>query len=125
MNKIMVMFVFLFFIHHIPAAGEERNITNADNEHLYVFLQISPEEYDLMWKEGKTLAEIAKSQGVSERELVRYLFEKELETMRVSLKNGELSHVQYIQNILRLKETLLHKIHGNPHKEPSSEKVSN
>jgi hypothetical protein len=125
MRKSIVVFVFLFFIHVIPVAGEEQNITHFDHEHLSVFLQISHEEYDLLWKEGKTLAEIAESQGVSERELLRYLFEKELETMQASLKAGKLSHVQYIQNILRLKETLLHKIHGNPHKRPASEKVSN
>ncbi|WP_078411065.1 hypothetical protein [Priestia abyssalis] len=125
MKKVMVLFMSLFFIQAFPAAGETESTIDYDHEHLYVFLEMTQQEYDSLWQEGKSMAEIAESKGVSEQELLRYLLDKEVEAMRSALNSGELSHVQYIQNILRLKETLLHKIHGNPHQEDESEKVSN
>lgn len=124
MKKVIVLFIFLFFTQAFSAAGENPNAIDYD-EHLYVFLQMTEQEYDSLWKEGKSMVEIAESKGVSEQELLRYLLDKEVESMRSALNSGELSHIQYIQNILRLKETLLHKIHGNPHQENESEKVSN
>lgn len=125
MKKAIVLFMSLFFIQAFPVAGKTENGIDPHHEHLYVFLEMTQEEYDSLWQEGKSMAEIAESKGISERELLRYLLDKEVEAMRSALNSGELSHVQYIQNILRLKETLLHKIHGNPHQEDESEKVSN
>ncbi|HWO96445.1 MAG TPA: hypothetical protein VNM45_08950 [Bacillus sp. (in: firmicutes)] len=124
MKKIMVLFLFLFFIESFPVAGETESTITHD-EHLYVFLEMTQQEFDSLWQEGKSVAEIAESKGISEKELLHYLLDKEVEAMRSALNSGELSHVQYIQNILRLKETLLHKIHGNPHQENESKKVSN
>ena len=125
MKKMMVLFLSLFFIQAFPVSGETESTIDPDNEHLYVFLEMTQQEYDSLWQEGKSMAEIAESKGISEQELLSYLLDKEVESMRSALNSGELSHVQYIQNILRLQETLLHKIHGNPYQEDGSEKVSN
>lgn len=125
MKKIIILFMSLFFIQAFPASAETESAIDPGHEHLYVFLEMTQQEYDSLWQEGKSMVEIAESKGISEQELLRYLLDKEVEAMRSALNSGELSHVQYIQNILQLKETLLHKIHGNPHQEDESEKVSN
>jgi hypothetical protein len=126
MKKIAILFMMLVFIPTLPAAAQDENVSGYDeHEHVYVFLEMTEQEYDTLWKKGKSMVEIAETKGISEQELLRYLLEQEVESMRSALNSGELSHVQYIQHILRLKETLLHKIHGNPHQQTETEQVSN
>lgn len=126
MNKIALLFIMLVFLPTLSAAAQDENVSGYDeHEHVYVFLEMTEQEYDTLWKKGKSMVEIAETKGISEQELLRYLLHQEVESMRSALNSGELSHVQYIQNILRLKQTLLRKIHGNPHEPLETEKVSN
>ena len=75
-----------------------------DYEPIYNLLKVSQKEYDQYWKEGLSIAEIAKKQGISRRDLEAYFISLHYKEMQKWRKNGSLSEENYFDLVYRLKE---------------------
>ncbi|MBT2605567.1 hypothetical protein J7E55_21525 [Bacillus sp. ISL-53] len=75
-----------------------------DYEPIYNLLNVNQKEYDQYWKEGLSIAEMAKKQGISRRDLEGYFISLHYKEMQKWRKKGELSEENYFDLVYRLKE---------------------
>ncbi|MGE8019313.1 hypothetical protein ACQKOM_10380 [Peribacillus frigoritolerans] len=75
-----------------------------DYEPIYNLLKVSQKEYDQYWKEGLSIAEMAKKQGISRRDLEGYFISLHYKEMQKWRKKGALSEEDYFDLVYRLKE---------------------
>ncbi|MDW7617706.1 hypothetical protein SC499_24295 [Peribacillus simplex] len=102
--------VFLTFSQSVQA--EENNNQEGkviyqlhyDYEPIYNLLKVNKKEYDQYWKEGLSIAEMAKKQGISRRDVEGYFISLHYKEMQKWRKKGALSEFDYFDLVYRLKE---------------------
>jgi hypothetical protein len=112
--------VFLTFSQSVQA--EENNNQEGkviyqlqyDYEPIYNLLKVNKKEYDRYWKEGLSIAEMAKKQGISRRDLEGYFISLHYKEMQKWRKKGALSEFNYFDLVHRLKEDVEEFIDRNP-----------
>ncbi|MGE8082047.1 hypothetical protein [Peribacillus loiseleuriae] len=87
-----------------------------DYEPIYNLLKVSQKEYDQYWKEGLSIAEMAKKQGISRRDLEGYIVSLHHKEMQKWRNKGALSESGYFDLVYRLKEDIKEFIDRNPNK---------
>ncbi|MFJ7756376.1 hypothetical protein ACQKGI_23540 [Peribacillus muralis] len=75
-----------------------------DYEPIYNLLKVSQKEYEQYWEEGLSIAEMAKKQGISSRDLESYFISLHYKEMQNWRKKGALSEENYFDLVYRLKE---------------------
>ncbi|MFE4243884.1 hypothetical protein [Peribacillus butanolivorans] len=75
-----------------------------DYEPIYNLLKVSQKEYEQYWEEGLSIAEMAKKQGISRRDLEGYFISLHYKEMQKWRKKGSLSEENYFDLVYRLKE---------------------
>ncbi|MGG0413436.1 hypothetical protein [Peribacillus simplex] len=75
-----------------------------DYEPIYNLLKVSQKEYEQYWEEGLSIAEMAKKQGISRRDLEGYFISLHYKEMQKWRKKGSLSEENYFNLVYRLKE---------------------
>ncbi|MGG0411999.1 hypothetical protein [Peribacillus simplex] len=113
--------VFLTFSQSVQA--EENNNQEGkviyqlhyDYEPIYNLLKVNKKEYDQYWKEGLSIADMAKKQGISRRDVEGYFISLHYKEMQKWRKKGALSEFDYFDLVYRLKEHEIEKfIDRNP-----------
>ncbi len=67
-------------------------------------LKVSQKEYEQYWEEGLSIAEMAKKQGISRRDLEGYFISLHYKELQKWRKKGALSEENYFELVYRLKE---------------------
>lgn len=120
---ILLCTVFLIFSQSVQA--EENNNQEGkviyqlhyDYEPIYNLLKVNKKEYDQYWKEGLSIAEMAKKQGISRRDVEGYFISLNYKEMQKWRKKGSLSEESYFDLVYRLKEDIEEFINNrNPNK---------
>lgn len=75
-----------------------------DYEPIYKLLKVSQKEYDQYWEDGLSIAEMAKKQGISRRDVEGYFISLHYNEMQKWRKKGALSEFNYFHLVYRLKE---------------------
>jgi hypothetical protein len=111
LNRVLLLSaVFLTFSQSVQA--EENNNQEGkviyqlhyDYEPIYNLLKVNKKEYDQYWKEGLSIAEMAKKQGIPRRDVEGYFISLHYKEMQKWRKKGALSEFDYFDLVYRLKE---------------------
>jgi predicted DNA-binding protein YlxM (UPF0122 family) len=120
---ILLCTVFLIFSQSVQAEenheqeGKVVYQIHYDYEPIYNLLKVSQKEYEQYWKEGLSIAEMAKKQGISRRDLEGYFISLHYKEMQKWRKKGSLSEENYFDLVYRLKKDIEEFINNrNPNK---------
>ncbi|MDP9740657.1 UNVERIFIED_ORG: putative DNA-binding protein YlxM (UPF0122 family) [Bacillus sp. B2I3] len=120
---ILLCTVFLIFSQSVQAEenheqeGKVVYQIHYDYDPIYNLLKVSQKEYEQYWKEGLSIAEMAKKQGISRRDLEGYFISLHYKEMQKWRKKGSLSEENYFDLVYRLKEDIEEFINNrNPNK---------
>lgn len=77
-----------------------------DYEPIYNLLKVNQKEYDQYWKEGLSIAEMAKKQGIPRRDLESYFVSLHYKEMQKWRTKGSLSEEDYFDLVYRLEDEI-------------------
>ncbi|AXN41546.1 hypothetical protein [Peribacillus butanolivorans] len=112
--------VFLIFSENVQAEevhNQEGKVVyqvHYDYEPIYNLLKVNQKEYDQYWKEGLSIAEMAKKQGIPRRDLESYFVSLHYKEMQKWRTKGSLSEEDYFDLVYRLKADVEEFIDRNP-----------
>ncbi|ETT80582.1 hypothetical protein MKZ08_12990 [Viridibacillus sp. FSL R5-0477] len=80
------------------------------------FLGMSRDEYEQCWKEGFSIADMGKKQGISRRDITSYFVSLHYNEMQKWRSKGALSEEQYFDLVYRLADEVEDFIDRNPNR---------
>lgn len=80
------------------------------------FLGMSRDEYEQYWKEGLSIAEMAKKQGISKRDLESFFVSLHYKEMQKWRTKGPLTEERYFDLVYRLADDIEEFIDRNPNR---------
>lgn len=87
-----------------------------DYDALSSFLKLSRNEYEKYWKEGLSIADMAKKQGISRRDIEGYFYDFHYKEMQKWRTKGPLTEKHYFQLVYKLEDEIEEFIERNPNR---------
>lgn len=87
-----------------------------DNDAISNYLGMSRDEYEQYWKEGLSIADMAKNQGISRRDLEGYFVSFHYKEMQKWRNKGTLTETDYFDLVYRLAGEIEEFIERNPNR---------
>lgn len=100
--------------------GEEGQLVyqvKYDYDAICKVLGITQERYDQYWKEGLSIVDMAKKEGIERREVVSYFVTFHDQEMQKWRKKGAMNERHYFHLVYELKDEITEFIERNPNKE--------
>ncbi|WP_431026830.1 hypothetical protein [Lysinibacillus sp. LZ02] len=86
-------------------------------EEIYELLNLTEQEYDAYWKEGLSIAEMAKKQGIDREILMEYFVTFHHNVLKEWLVRDNVPERLYFTQVYRLKDEINDFIDRNPNKQ--------
>ena len=102
------------------ANGEEGQLVyhvKYDYDAICKVLGITQDVYDQYWKEGLSIVDMAKREGIDQREIINYFVTFHYQEMQKWRKKGAMNEHHYFNLVYELKDEVTEFIERNPNKE--------
>jgi hypothetical protein len=128
----------VFFILTLTSTVMDQNVTFAENvksnpqsfqyridyDKLCRFIGISKEKYDVEWKKGKSISDIAKNQKIAQTELITFFGELQFKALNEALENNEIDKdFYYNYAISQMENDIMQVINQNPNKSSQAKEI--
>lgn len=109
---------------HITISVEENRDTKKEYSYsfkynydeIYELLKLTEKEYDTYWKDGLSISDMAKEQGIDRDVLMEYFVTFHHDVLRKWLVRDNVPEHLYFTQVYRLKDVIIEFIERNPNK---------
>ena len=109
---------------HLTISVEENRDTKKEYSYnlkynydeIYELLKLTEKEYDTYWKDGFSIADMAKEQGIDNETLMEYFVTYHHDVLRKWLVRDNVPEHLYFTQVYRLKDEIIEFIERNPNK---------